>query len=338
VRQAAQATVPCDWGIDMSAGPATQLPHLSRAKAVAVALLFRLPWELQHGQQDAARDDVLATFTLARNVPRDGTLIGVLVQQAVEAIVYANVAGHFGEFSATTLKQLEDGFDAAPARISLAATVAMELTNGPIFWERTIQELQAANPGDDAKVMDEIRAHVDHHDFLYNVSVEDWNTNLWEEIVTASGGTSEGVVRLFREIEPLYPRLAEIMSHPEAAYEQQSKQFDAEIKKSQNPLIPVLFPNAMHSRSRECRTQAWETMFRAAAEYKLHGEAGLKTVLDPFGNGPFAFHRFVFEGVDRGFELKSAYAGLGFPCKIIFVEKNGTPFSVEGPYAGKAIK
>src|SRR5262245_30844314 len=32
VRRAGQATVPCDWGIDMSAGPLTLLPHLARAK------------------------------------------------------------------------------------------------------------------------------------------------------------------------------------------------------------------------------------------------------------------------------------------------------------------
>src|SRR5215472_5291807 len=45
VRQAARSSVPCDWGIDMSAGPATLLPHLARAKAVAQAARFRVTWE-----------------------------------------------------------------------------------------------------------------------------------------------------------------------------------------------------------------------------------------------------------------------------------------------------
>ena len=75
---------------------------------------------------------------------------------------------------------------------------------------------------------------------------------------------------------------------------------------------------------REFATLTDQAMVRAAVEYRLHGEAGLKSVSDPFGNGPFTFQRFVFEGVDRGFELKSAYAGLGYPCALIFVEKHGT--------------
>lgn len=37
VREAAQQQAPCDWGIDLSAGPNTILPHLAHVKAVAVA-------------------------------------------------------------------------------------------------------------------------------------------------------------------------------------------------------------------------------------------------------------------------------------------------------------
>jgi hypothetical protein len=69
---------------------------------------------------------------------------------------------------------------------------------------------------------------------------------------------------------------------------------------------------------------------QAAVEYKLNGEAGLRKVQDPWANGPFAFRRFIFEGVDRGFELKSAYKGQGFEDTMIFVEKQGPAFSVNG--------
>jgi len=53
--------------------------------------------------------------------------------------------------------------------------------------------------------------------------------------------------------------------------------------------------------------------------------------------GPFAFGAFVFDGVDRGFQLKSAYAGLGFPEVLIFVEKDGPPFRVNWKNAGQAL-
>ena len=66
VREAAQQKVPCDWGIDLSPGPDTQLPHLARAKAVAQAAQLRAMWDLQHGNQIGARDDLLAAFVLGK--------------------------------------------------------------------------------------------------------------------------------------------------------------------------------------------------------------------------------------------------------------------------------
>jgi hypothetical protein len=163
-------------------------------------------------------------------------------------------------------------------------------------------------------------------------------TNNWQHIVIASGGTSDGLLKLVRDLKPLYPRLVKIMTLPQSEYEDQIQEFHAEIRKSQNPLVQVFFTNPVLPRAREFREQAEQAMVRAAMEYKLHGESGLKSVMDPCGNGPFAFQRFVFEEVDRGFELKSAYAGLGYPCALIFVEKEGTPFYIEGPHIGQAVK
>src|SRR6266699_2760432 len=86
VRQAARSTVGCDWGIDMTPGPATLLPALARNKVVAQAARLRAPWDLQHGRQAEARDALLGAFVLGRNCSRDGTLISMLVQIAVETI------------------------------------------------------------------------------------------------------------------------------------------------------------------------------------------------------------------------------------------------------------
>jgi hypothetical protein len=80
----------------------------------------------------------------------------------------------------------------------------------------------------------------------------------------------------------------------------------------------------------------WLAMLHTALEYRLHGESGLLNVTDPCGQGPFAFQRFVFEGVDRGFQLKSAFEGSGFPEIMIFLEKSGSPFLLDGPHVGEA--
>ena len=300
VREAAQQKVPCDWGIDLSPGPNAQLPHLARVKAVAQVSRLRAMWDLQHGNQVGARDDLLAAVVLGRNVSRDGMLISTLVQYANEAIVYCTVADNFGQFSPETLKQLVDGFDAAPARGTLATPVMTEKLVFPDWFANKIRESQQENPGNDTKVMEAVRGYVD----------DDQDTNLWQRIFIASGGTSDGLLKLIRDLEPLYPRLARIMTLPQAEYEDQIQKFDAEVQKSQNPLVPVAFPKLLQLRHRELRNQLQLAMVRAAVEYKLHGESGLKSVMDPLGNGPFAFQRFVFEGVDRGFELKSTYTGI----------------------------
>ncbi len=348
VREAAQQKVPCDWGIDMSPGPATQLPHLARAKAVAQAAQLRAVWDLQHGDQIGARDDLLASFVLGRNVARDGTLISALVQTAIEAINYATVAANFGQFSPETLKQLVDGFDAAPARGTVAAAMISEKLLGPDWLANKIRKLQQENPGNDAKVMEGIHADLERIGFdfeFHGEHGEKQDTNVWQQILIASGGTSDGILKLVSDMDPLYSRLARIMTLPLPEFEDQMQKLDAEIQKSQNPLVPVIFPNPLISvggpRRREFRIQTEQAMVRTAVEYKLHGESGLKSVMDPCGNGPFAFQRFVFEGVDRGFELKSVYTwSVGVPYAYIFVEKAGTPFYISGgpQRIGKAVQ
>jgi hypothetical protein len=331
VREAAQQQVPCDWGADLYQGPETPLGHLAPAKAIAQTAQLRAMWDLQQGNQTAARDDLLAAFVLARNVSRDGILISALVQYADQAIVYSTVAGNFGRFSAETLKQLVDGFDAAPAQGTVAAAIMTEKLVFLDWFANKIREWQRENPGNDAKVMETIRGYED----------SERDTNIWRRTLIESGGTSDGVLKLIHELDPLYPRLAKIMTLPLPEYEDQIQKFDAEIQKSQNPLVSAAFPNSFQpAHVKEFRSQVQLEMVRAAVEYKLHGESGLKSVMDPLGKGPFAFQRFVFEGVDRGFELTSAYAGLGYPCALIFVEKEGTPFYIDGSpqRIGKAVK
>src|SRR5262245_16649447 len=119
VRQAANSRVPCDWGMDLSAGPNTLLPHVGRARAAVRPSQFRARWALEHGRQEDARDELLAAFVLARNVGSDRLLINALVQNAMEGMVYGTVAFHFGEFSPGTLQQLAAGFDVAPPRCTV---------------------------------------------------------------------------------------------------------------------------------------------------------------------------------------------------------------------------
>jgi len=338
VRAAARQKVACDWGIDMSPGPGTMLPHLAPIKAVSQAAQIRAIWDLQQGNQAAAREDLLAAFVLGRNAARDGTLIGTLVQQAVEAILYATVAGNFGQFTPETLQELAAGFEAAPARGLVTAAIRTEQSNHVAWVTGKIQELQRQNPDNDAQVLAAIRADELLQSFEFNGDEGKPDTNFWPRVFTAAGGTSDGILKLVRDTQPLYERIIKLLTLPQPEFDAQVQPVAAEVKASQNPFVQALAPDPLRIRTREFKIEAWQAMVRAAVEYKLHGEAGFKRVLDPFGHGPFMLERFVFAGVDRGFELKSAYAGLKYPCALIFVEKTGPAFRTDGPYIGQAIK
>ena len=230
-------------------------------------------------------------------------MISALVQDADESIVYATVEENFGQFSPETLKELVDGFDAAPPRRTIAACIPSEKHFADWMSTRLL-ELRKEHPDDDAKVLAGFRDS--GAEMAMNVV---GCTNFWPRLVAASGGTSEGILKLLRETDPVFPRVAAIMALPQPEYETQAKQFSAEVGKSQNPFLSafdlftgwILGQQRFQPRPREFRTEAQEVMVHAAVEYRLHGESGIENVTDPFGNGPFDYQRFMFKGVDRGF-------------------------------------
>jgi hypothetical protein len=337
VRQAVGATVECDWGIDMTPGPATLLPHLARNKKIAQTASLRATWDLQQGKQAEAREDLIAALEMARNISRDGTLISMLVQIAGENIVCSAIAENFYEFSPETLQQLAEGFEAAPRRGLVIDSIPTEKEFFIGWLAREIVAAQNANPGNDAAVLAKIRDLVNGMEGPPEGQPDAAPQRTWEKLNKAAGGTSEGILRLVADTQNVYDKLVTILALPYSDYEAQMKQFDAEIRASNNPLVALGFPAVEKCRQKEFSMVAELAMVRAAIEYRLHGAEGFKTVNDPCGQGPFEFQRFVFEGVDRGFQLKSAYNGLDFPHVMIFVEKDGPAFFVNGPKAGQAI-
>ncbi len=354
LRAAARSTAPCDWGIDVSEGPGTLLPHLAPCKAVAQAARLRVTWNLQQGRQTDARDDLLASFILGRNLTRNGTLIAALVEMASEAIDCSTVAENFGRFTPETLKELIDGLDAGPAWGSIAGCVPAARAFFEDWILQRILELQKANPGNDAKVMADLREQLaclwapQEIDAKGRLSPSQTASSLghdpdldkwWVQLTQAAGGTSAGVVKLVRDMEPLYQRLALILALSHGEHERQMNQFKAELDQSPNPLFSINFPTWERARQREFKVQVLQAMVRAAVQYKLRGQAGFQAVNDPYGQGPFAFRRFVFEGEDRGFELTSVCTLSGWPEVMIFVEKEGPAFWVNGRpgHVGQAL-
>jgi len=330
VRQAAHSTVPCDWGIDWSMGSETLLPQLARAKSVAQTACYRARWELQRNQPAEAVDDLAAAFVLGRNSGCDGSLIAVLVQEAIQNIVATTVAENFGEFPRDELGKLAVGMQTAPPEATMAAAMVMENNMHAVWWPTWIHGLQAKYGGDDTKVVAAIRTVFD-----YDGDGEPSRHEDWLKLAAAAGGTSDGFLKLMQDLQPLAQQLTEAMALPEAQYEAATNQLNAAMQTSTNPLAQMLLPAVIKARPREFAALETEAMLQAAIAYKLNGAAGLNSVMDPYGTGPFQFQRFMFQGVDRGFELKGAYTGRGFPERMIFVETRGAPFYLNGAKVGQ---
>jgi len=241
LRQAAQQTGHCDWGIDMSFGPATLLPQLSRNKAASQMARLRVMWDLQQGREAEARDDLLATFALARNSSRDGTLIAALVQIAMENIICSIVAENFHRFSPETLQQLVAGFDSAPPRGKVADCIVTEKAFFRDWMVNKVHDLQQATPGNETKIMAAIHELIASTEGPEEGDAKPAQASLADRVANASGGTSEGVLKLLKEEEPFYQRITQILALPLAEYEAQMKAFMVDVQNSSNPFIQPFF-------------------------------------------------------------------------------------------------
>jgi len=335
LRRAVDVRQPCDWGIDLTDGPETLLPHLGHAKTFAKAAAFRTRLFLANGQEAEAVQDLLAAVVFARRLGDDSTLIAALVQFAIEGIVFNSVAENFHSFSADGLDRLVAGIDAGPAGCTISQSVGTGERQFVTWYGRKIEEIRAAHPGDEARVMADIRK------LLGGIVGEEEPAAaaVVDKFITAANGSSQRMLDLVRALDPYYDEMQAITRLPYAEFPAANQAFFEKIGNSNNPFVGALFPALQKARNKEFRIQARRNMLKAAAAYRRHGEAGLKAVNDPFGSGPFGFRRFEVQAMDRGFELRSALSlETEFPEATVFVEKDGAPFRVSGPNIGKPFE
>ena len=333
LRQASQARVPCDWGVDLTQGPDTLLPGLARAKAVAQTARLRAMWHLRRGRPNEARDDLLAAFWLGRNVGNDGVVIGALVSFAMETILTSAVAENSFEFSPETLRELIAGFDATRDRVTVQQCMAVEQFSFFEWFITKLRELQMETPGDDAAVLAKVRA------LFARIFVEEAKPDpeFVERVIRFAGGTSAGLIARFQELKPLYVELTALLGLPYGQYEAASREFQEKLAKHSNPLSANFLSAIPKSRAKEFLVQTRLAMVHAAVEYRLHGDGGFRKVADPCGDGPFRFERLTVGGVDRGFLLRSKLNTHGFDEVLVFATNVAPLVEVQGRNAGQPL-
>jgi hypothetical protein len=118
---AAVATVPCDWGVDLSRQPISVTPRLAAAKSLVQVARLRAHWHLENGRQLEAKTELLAALALGHNLSRDGLEVSTLTQFSIDALFALGVAENFYLFETETLRQLAGSMESAPARATVRA-------------------------------------------------------------------------------------------------------------------------------------------------------------------------------------------------------------------------
>ncbi|MBI1840021.1 MAG: hypothetical protein HYR88_04120 [Verrucomicrobia bacterium] len=331
--RASKAKVPCEWGYDLTDGPEALLPGLAKAKTLAQAARLRALWRLQNGTQDTAVEDLVSAFAQGRLLSEDRILISALVQYAIENICVNTVAENYHRFSSEALERLRSGLLASAPRGSTAACIPTEKVAFHGWLLRRVEDFRRES-SDESQVLGQIR------DLLTRVMDSPGATDpeKAKRILKAAGETVSGFVRYVSELGPLYDELESIMASPVGEFESRMKPFEKKVSGHPNLLVKEFFSPLANCRRKELSAEIKVAMLEAAIAQRRGGEAARQGILDPFSKKPFAYRRFMFEGVDRGFELKSDYSYAGFNGLMVFVEKDGPAFHTTGDQVGKRVE
>ncbi|HAM71914.1 MAG TPA: hypothetical protein DCM86_09755 [Verrucomicrobiales bacterium] len=305
LEQARQSTAPCDWGIDLRAGPEAHFPPPSQIRELirAARLRARVAWNQNHLQE--GNRDILAAYALARNAAAGGTLVAAMMSIGAEESLTAFLSQNLHRLDATALARLEAGLQSLPPSGSVAAALKRETTCSLGWWIETLERCSRADPADPSLGIQEAR--------------ETWSRLVegnspggsFASLLRDAGETLPGLMRQARAAEPLFQAMVDLASQAPAELRQSEARLEEMHRGSPSLLYDRFAPNAPKARRREIETSTRSVMLLAAIALKLRGEEGFRKVPEPFGGGPF-----ILDRNDDGFEIVSHLERQGFNVRL----------------------
>ncbi len=138
--QRARQVTPCDWQLDMSAGPELLLPHVQKLRELSRVSLLRARQRFAEGENDAAVDDVLATLKMARDCASSPLLISILVDASIEKAAIDLLARQLPALTKDQRDRLEEELALLPPTVTVATAMQWE---GEIFGTWMKRKLEA---------------------------------------------------------------------------------------------------------------------------------------------------------------------------------------------------
>jgi hypothetical protein len=270
----------CDWGLDYNDGISLMLPHIAKAKTLALLAALDARNEFEQGHWGAGREDATAIMTLARHVGRDPILICAVVRYRIEGYAIDLIAPYLPELKAN-LSKAAAAYEALPAAATLPQGVIAEKKYMAEWLVGKLRETEQRRPG----------------------SWRDLWKGVLDETVIPEGvkrvGSFERAVKMTEDLLPVYDELAKLVAAPAGEFDRRYPEF-LQRAEAINPMARVLLPAMKNVVAAERRTQArWAMLFAAVAVIQ-DGPDKLKDIKDPFGTGPFDYR-----ALDQGFELRS---------------------------------
>jgi hypothetical protein len=235
---------PCDWGTDIADGPHAFTPNFIKIRTAAYAAVLRARVALTDGEQGQAREELLAVSTLGRHAAAGSSLVGTMIQVAVDGKVLDFISAHFDELKPQTRAELAAGLNGPPLRHTVADAMANEQA-GFCDWLSEKLEGYRTKESDDAKVLEQFRALM-----MKTFSNE---SDLADKIIEASGGTSAGVIRYIKAVEPHYARSLAIARASASDIKRETAEFEKAINGTTNLLARVVIPNIGKARATELK-------------------------------------------------------------------------------------
>ena len=235
---------PCDWGADIADGPHAFTPNFIKIRTAAYAAALRARVALTDGEQGGARDELLAASALGRNAAAGASLVGTMIQVAVDGKVLDFISAHFDQLKPQTRAELATGLNGPPLRQTVADAMANEQAGFCDWLSEKLEGYRAKEP-DDAKVLEQFRT-------LMTKTFSN-ESDLEDKIIEASGGTSAGIIRYVKAVEPHYARCFAIARAPASDVKRETAEFEKAINATTNLFARVVIPNIGKARATELK-------------------------------------------------------------------------------------
>jgi hypothetical protein len=269
----------CDWGLSKEDGPDLLMPHLSKARELSKYAFLRARYQFAVGKSLTAIDDLMDTLAFARHLGTDSVFVGLLVEYSLETQAIDTLAKYLPDLDVAASQHLTKRLNSLPRGGNFKDGLRAEKE---VFIGGSIRLLKEKRVVPDKGL---------------------------EALLRAAGGP-KGPITLLEELGTFYDEVAKLPPLPRDQFQQRVAELNQ--KQETNPFAKLVLPALDRVYEAGERTQAKRAMLQAAQEVVVGGREKLKTIRDPFGDGPLEYR-----ALKQGFELTSKVTYKGQPVKLV---------------------